>query len=249
MAKKISVEIPEYFSVKHYKSLGSFEHLDESEKIVATIVATTEHSQEDVMRWNITDLLSVYKGVSGMVNDVNGEFYPVFEFRDIKYGFVPLSKMDVATWIDLDARLKDPVGNLESILAICYRPIVKEKFDGMEWKAKSFIKTLIGKPENLFKYYEVEEYDNEKRTWREEIFQDLPIEYASGALTFFLIWSLVLQRDLIAYSPMKEETRKGLMMEIDKAIKGLQSQTISDGYIFSETLIQESSLTLQEKSQ
>ena len=187
MAKKISVEIPEYFSVKHYKSLGSFEHLDESEKIVATIVATTEHSQEDVMRWNITDLLSVYKGVSAMVNDVNTEFYPVFEFRGVKYGFQPISKMSVAEWIDLDARLKDPVGNMESILAICYRPILSERFDGMEWKVKSFIKTLIGKPENLFKYYEVEEYDNEKRSWREEIFQDLPIEHASGCLSFF--WS------------------------------------------------------------
>ena len=107
MKKKIQVELPEYFSIKHYKALGSFEHLDELEKVVYTIVATTEHSAEEVMRWNMTDMLSVYKGVSELLSDITNEFYPVFEFKGTIYGFQPLSKMSVAEWIDLDARLKE----------------------------------------------------------------------------------------------------------------------------------------------
>ena len=243
MGKKIQVTLPDYFSVKHYKSMGTFEHLDEAEKIIATIVATTEHSNEEVMRWNLTDLIEVYKGVSGMLNDTKAEFYPVFDFNGVRYGFQPLSKMSVAEWIDLSNRIKDPVKNLEEILAICYRPIVEDKFEGMEWKVKSYIKTLIGQSESLFKYYKVEEYDTEKRDWRAKIFQDLPIEYATGCLTFFLGFSMQLQRDIIAYSPMEEEVRTMMLEEMDIALKDLLSQSTLDGFSYYETWKQESYLT------
>ena len=60
---KIKVQIPDYFSVRHYKSLGNFEHLDEVEKVVHTLVAVTEHTQEEIMRWSMHDMLQVYRGV------------------------------------------------------------------------------------------------------------------------------------------------------------------------------------------
>ena len=79
MGKKIRVELPEYFTISHYKKMGSFEHLDEVEKIIATIVAMTDYSHEDVMTWKMDDMFKVYKGVESILEDVNGEFYPVFE--------------------------------------------------------------------------------------------------------------------------------------------------------------------------
>lgn len=246
MAKKeVKVTIPDYFTVKHYKSLGEYEHLDEVDKIVSVVVATTEHSEDEVMTWPLPNLISIFKGISGILNDVTPAFYPVFEFRGVQYGFQPLSKCTVAEWIDLEARMKDPVKNMEGLLAILYRPITESRFDGFEWKAKSYIKTLIGQQESLFKYYSVEEYDGEKREWREKIFQDLPIEYALGCYTFFLTFGLLLQRDILSYSEVEESLKKELMKEIDAVIEDLQSNNTMDGFSFYEAWKQESSSTSQ----
>ena len=250
MAKKIKVQIPDYFSVRHYKSLGNFEHLDEVENVVHTLVATTEHSEEEIMRWSMKDMLQVYKGVERILEEVSTEFYPVFDFKGITYGFTSISKMSVGCWMDLDRRLDDPIGNLEEILAILYRPVVKNNFEGLEWKIKDYIRHLKGEPTNLFKMYEVEEYDVEKRDWRKEVFADLPIEYALGALHFFIIFGLTLQRDLATYSPnMTEEERKKMVEEMDEVIQVLASGSITPGSLFLETLIPQKSSTSQETNE
>ncbi len=250
MAKKIKVQIPDYFSVKHYKSLGSFEHLDEVEKVIHTIVAVTEHTEEEVMRWSMKDMLNVFKGVESIFDEVGTEFYPVFDFKGITYGFQPISKMSVGEWMDLDRRLDNPIENLEEILAILYRPVVKNNFESLEWKVKDYIRHLQGKPDNLFKLYEVEEYDTEKRDWRKEVFQELPIEYALGALHFFIVFGLQLQRDLVSYSPnMTEEQRKEMMEEMDTVIQVLTSHSITPGSMYSETLIPQRSSKSQETEQ
>jgi len=246
MKKKIQVELPEYFSIKHYKSLGSFEHLDELEKVVYTIVATTEHSAEEVMRWNMTDMLAVYKGVAELLSDITNEFYPVFEFKGTLYGFQPLSKMSVAEWIDLDGRLKDPVKNLEELMAILYRPITESNFESYTWKVKNYIKTLMGSSESLFKLYDVEEYDAEKRDWRTEVFSDLPISYALGALTFFLGFGMMLQKDLVTSSPeLSKEQKKEMISAIELALRSLNT---TDGSSYYEESVHKFS-TSQEKSQ
>ena len=67
MKKRITVELPDYFSISHYKSLNSFEHMDELEKVIHAIAATTEHSVEDIKGWNINDLLGVYKGIGELL--------------------------------------------------------------------------------------------------------------------------------------------------------------------------------------
>lgn len=228
---KVKVELPEYFSIKHYKSMNNFEHLDDIEKVVHTLVATTQHTKEEIMRWNMQDMLRVYRGVAELFEEVGTEFYPVFEFRGIQYGFQPISKMTLAEWMDLDKRLENPMENLEEILAILYRPIKTHKFDDKVWKAKSYIKTLVGKSEDLFKLYEVEEYDVETREWRKDIFQDLPIEYGMGCLTFFLGFGLLLQKDLVRYSPNTTEKMKKMIMEqIEEAVQSLSSTNGSTYY-------------------
>ena len=247
---KIKVQIPDYFSVRHYKSLGNFEHLDEVEKVVHTLVAVTEHSQEEIMRWSMHDMLQVYKGVESILEEVSTEFYPVFDFKGITYGFQPISKMQVGEWIDLDRRLENPIENLESILAILYRPVVKNNFESMEWKIKDYIRHLKGEPTNLFKMYEVEEYDVEKRDWRKEVFSDLPIEYALGALHFFIIVGLQLQSALVTSSPnMSEEEREKMKSEMDAVIQVLASGNTMDGYTSLETLISPKSSTSQETNE
>ena len=181
-----------------------------------------------------------------MFDNISNEFYPVFEFKGTTYGFQPISKMLVAEFIDLDARLKDPMKNLEELMAILYRPVINQRFESFEWKAKSYIKTLIGQSEDIFKYYSVEEYDSQKRDWRVEVFKDLPISYALGALTFFLQFGLMLQRDLVSSTqsiPMTQKKETIQMLE-----KAIQSVTTMGGSILSKQLEKDLS-SLQEKNQ
>jgi len=91
----------------------------------------------------------------------------------------------------------------------------------------------MGKSEDLFKLYDVEEYDVETREWRKDIFQDLPIEYGLGCLTFFLGFALLLQKDLVRYSPNTTEKMKMMIMEqIEEAVQSLSS---TDGSTYFET--------------
>jgi len=237
--KTIKVELPEYFSIQHYKAMGSFEHLDDVEKIIMTVSALTGHDVEEIERWALTDLMKIYNEAGKIMHNTGGQFYPVFEFKDTIYGFQPLSKMSVAEFMDLEKRLQDPMNNLEEILAILYRPITSHKFNGMEWMHKSYIKILKGENESMFKYYEVEEYDTEKRDWRVDIFKELPLEYCIGVLSFFLGLGLQLSLSSVISSENLTPVEKETMIEVIE--EALLSLNITDGSISSETSIQEES--------
>ena len=237
--KTTTVTLPDYFSIKHYKALGSFEHLDDLEKIIMTVSALTERDVEEIERWSLTDLMKIYSEAGRIMHETGGEFYPVFEFKDIIYGFQPLSKMTVAEFIDLERRLKDPVNNLEEILAILYRPIKSHKFNSLEWMHKSYIKILKGENESMFKYYEVEEYDTETRDWRVDIFKDLPLEYCIGVLSFFL--GLGMQLSLSSIISSEDLTMKEKEEMLGVIEGALQSLNTMGGSTSSETLTQQES--------
>ena len=212
--------------------MGSMEHLDEIDKVIQTITAMTDYSSEEVMTWKLQDMMRVYKGVENVLADIQDAFYPVFEFQGTLFGFQPLSKMSVGEYADLERRLEDPIGNLEEIMAILYRKITKENFHDFPWKVKSYIRHLQGKPEQLFKLYDVEEYDSELRDLRAEIFKELPIEYALGSLRFFF----ALQSSLIKrYSNLWPTTRDtGEEDESDGDRTGSERTSIGKhyGYLF-----------------
>ncbi len=236
---KITVELPEYFSIAHYKAMGSFEHLDEIEKIIMTVSALTGHDVEEIERWNLTDLMRIYNEAGRIMHDTGGQFYPVFEFKDTLYGFQPLTKMSVGEFMDLERRLQDPMDNLEELLAILYRPIVSHKFNSMQWMHKSYIKILKGENESMFKYYDVEEYDTEKRDWRVKVFKDLPLEYVIGCLNFFMALGMELSLSSIISSPALSQMEKETMIEVIE--EALASLNITDGYTSSEASTQEES--------
>jgi hypothetical protein len=155
--------------------------------------------------------------------------------------------MSVGEYADLERRLEDPIGNLEEIMAILYRKITKENFHDFPWKVKSYIRHLQGKPEQLFKLYDVEEYDSELRDLRAEIFKELPIEYALGSLRFFLHFNLLLSKDILT-SGLQPETpeKKMSLMAIELALNELQSESITDTSLSSETLTYLKSLQSRE---
>lgn len=183
---KYKVEIPEYLTIGDYQQITSLEHLTENEKMVEIISIITHLDREVIRKWETSQLAQIVESVFNLMKFEEASFYPIVEFNEVLYGYRPLSKMKLGEYIDLERLCKEPVLNLDEIAAIMYRPITKNKLQGIEYGFKQGFKIAKGKAENLFKYYEVAEYDSEERVSEATKMKDFPVAFALGALSFFL---------------------------------------------------------------
>lgn len=230
MSKTIKITIPEDFTIDHYAKLGQLEHLREIEKIIRVISSISGYEEEEIRKWDIKSINSIYGDIKGIFDNIEPIFLPVFTFKGIQYGFQPLSKMNADEYIDLEKRLEK--GDILEVMSILYRPIVEHKFDDSWTKFKRDIKYVAGRADDLFKYYKVEEYDVEKREWRKEIFKELPVSIALGAYNFFLLVGLQLSNyTLQSLEGVSEKEKKML----EKQMKNL-FKNISGGFILSTDL-------------
>ena len=218
--KNIKIDVPVEFTIEHYQKLGQFEHLSEVEKIIRIVSAISSYEEEFIRTWDITSLQKVYLDIHNKITNTEAIFLPIFEFEGIKYGLQPISKMNAGEYIDLEKQLQD--GNVLDVISIIYRPIVKDRFNSLEWKIKNNIKFIQGKAETLFKYYTVEDYDSEKRQWRKEIFKNLPMSIALGAYNFFLLIGIQLSNNFLQSSQVLNQTEKKLWKKgMDQVFKNI----------------------------
>ena len=240
MSEKLkTIQIPEVITVEQYKKFGTLDHLTNTQRIIRIVSAISGYKEEEVGKWNVSNLFNIYKDLQLRIQELEPVFLPIFEWEGTTWGFQPLHKMSAGEYIDLETRLKDGVDKINEVLAILYRPISEHKFDGIEWKVKSNYKYAIGKTENLFKYYTLEEYDVEKRNWRVEQFNNLPINLALGAYNFFLFVG-------VKYSNSLETSFQKIYNKMTKEEKEKLNQLLAttDGSIPSTTLQEkEESLT------
>ena len=226
----IEISIPEVITVGQYQQFGTLDHLTNTQRIIRIISAISGYEEDVVSTWNVSHLFQIYKDLQLRINELQPIFLPMFEWEGVTWGFQPIHKMSAGEYIDLESRLKEGVGKLNEVLAILYRPIKEHKFDGLEWKVKSNYKYALGKAENLFKYYTLEDYDVEKRTWREEQFKELPIGLALGAYNFFLFVGVKYSNSLETsfqkiYNKMTKEEKKKLNQLLATTDGSLHSTT------------------------
>jgi len=223
--KEIEIKLPEYLTLKHYKALDKVYSLENNLQTLHTIASILELPIDEVKRWNIGDITAIWGGINEVLEESGKpEFYPILEFNGVQYGYQPMSKMSLAEYIDIDNLVKDKLTNVEQILSILYRPITKNKINSFKFKTKSSLKLIFtkDKTEHLFPYYEVEEYDNEKRKLQAETFKDFPASVGLGALAFFLgVGNLSLADSLTSTLPNSKKQTKQMMMKEIKAYKNI----------------------------
>jgi hypothetical protein len=245
---KIKVSIPDYFQVKHYKALTILSSLDEVEQMVHTICTITELSREEVMKWDVGSVVEVYGVINNMIASTAQAFHPIIEWKGQMYGFRNMSKMNLGEYIDLDNLCKESDKNLTSILAILYRPLTNNKIKDGKFIIKSTIKAMKYDVENVFDYYEVEEYNPEIRKQRTPEFDEFPLDIAMGALGFFLDISAMLLTNSQTYSLKAAETM--VQKEMNKLTKTKQRLlNTMVGFTHSTNLLKLRSYPLQETNQ
>jgi hypothetical protein len=220
MKQKTQIQISEYLQVKHYKGLSNITSLDETEQMISIISTITEQSPSDIMKWDLPSVIKVYNVIQDIFKNINPEFYPVIEWEGQLWGYSNISKMTLGEYVDLESLCKLPEKNINQILATLYRPIISNDIPSATYVIKSTLKSLKYDVENIFDYYQLEEYDPTARKKRADKFDNFPIEIALGALAFFLDIKTLLLSDSQIYS--KYPIMKEIMGEMNKMSKKKQ---------------------------
>jgi hypothetical protein len=228
--KEVKVNIPAEFTVEHFIEIGDLKGLTIMEKVIRVISSVSEYDEEFIKSWDIESLNKIYQQINKNFENVKPLFLPIFEWEGINYGLQPFSKMTAGEYIDLEQTIKK--GNVLDTISILYRPVVKDRFDSLEWHWKSNMKYIKGEAENLFKYYTIEDYDIEKREWRKDIFKDLPMSVALGAYNFFLLVGIQLSNSILQSSEevdekMKKTMEKNMNQLLENTLDGSTHSTIS----------------------
>lgn len=140
--------------------------------------------------------------VNGYLNELakkkmNSTLNLIIEVEGVDYGFHPkLKDLTFGEFVDLDNYLSDPWKNMHYIMAVLYRPIVKQK------KNK----------------YNIEEYDSDKTFERAQKFKDvLSVATVNGAANFFL--SIGLEYQSVMQLSLKQQQKKMKKMKENSQIK------------------------------
>ena len=186
MSKEIQISIPSDISVGNYIKFGVMDHLSVTERIIRIVSVIADKTEDEVTTWSLSDITKIYSDLNKRIEDIKPLFLPVFEYEGTTWGFQPIHKMSGGEFIDLENALQGGVGSLAEVLSILYRPVVNNKLKQSKWKIKNNLKYVVGKSENLFKYYDIEEYDTSECNRRVTMFAELPIQVGLGAYSFFL---------------------------------------------------------------
>ena len=240
---ELKLTIPDYLSIKDYKQVTALDHLSDLEKMVSTVSILSNLSEDKLRELQSSDLSNVFTEVTNRLIDVNPEYYPIIEIEGKLYGYQHMSKLTLGEYIDLENLVKEPIKNLEQVMAILYRPVLKQSFKSIKWATKMGYKLGVGEVDDLSKYYELEKYDSSKRQDNAEVMKNLPVSYALGALSFFLQVGNSLLLGSEAYSQAKTKKQK---KEILKKISTNLSMSTGDGLLLFITSQVHPSLASQE---
>lgn len=222
---ELKINVPDYLSLKHWKQFVASEHLDDTDRMIKMLSTFSDMSEEEVLKYKPYELSQIYDAVLASLKDIEPQFYPVFELDNVLYGFSSMSKLTLAEYVDLERLAKQPQENIEEIMAILYRPIVKHKFGGIKWAFKNKHKVALGDAENLFKYYELEEYNSSERLDNADKLNVIPASIALGALSFFLVLAnlSLIGTNLSSLPPQQQ------MKAMEKMNKQMASMNIGAG--------------------
>jgi hypothetical protein len=236
-----TITTPDYLSINQLKQIQSYEHLSELDRMIKILSIVSDKTEDQIRELSSNNIVEIYTDIITNLLNIKNQFFPIFEFNGVKYGFKSIAKMSLGEYVDLEMLAKKPMDNIEDIMAILYRPITKEKFNSFKWALEHGISVAKGQVEDIFKFYDVEKYNVEKRFNNAEVLKDMPAGFALGALGFFL------QVATLSLKNTKTSSQKTLSkQEITKIVKETTFLGIGDGLQLFTSSRKVPSLTLQE---
>lgn len=242
MKKSITYELPPYLTVGQYQKMNSYKGDSNFEKLITLVEAVTKYPTEEVRRWDLNSLITIGKQFQEL-SDPDNEFHSLIEWNDTLYGYAHMNKATLGEMADLENLTKDLENNLHKIAGILYRPVTDHNFDSLSFTVKQKVKMVNNSVENVFDWYNVEEYDSKLRRKREQSFKDFPVHILLGAVGFFLTTAnLCLTTTLYSNKRITKKQQKTMMTNLLTNL----SQSIGHGGGLSTTSLSPTYLALQE---
>jgi hypothetical protein len=169
-------------SIKNWLNIENWKFLyDESHFVIKIISECTGLAEDDIRKADWYDILAVGNGLIKYLTNISDKFESEFVFEGQKYKFINLPNLTFGEFIDLDTFLqKDELERkkgLSFLMALLYREVDESN--------------------NLI------EYDGSKVENRAKKFDNLPVRYVHGAMSFFFLSERVLREHSLKFSLKK----------------------------------------------
>jgi hypothetical protein len=151
------------------------------------------------------------------------KLYEVFDFKGIDYGLENnWGKLAWGAWIDLQVLSAENIeNNLHTIMAILYRPVVKNNNKGK---------------------YSITPYKSDDIQERAELFRDLPVKYWLGVANFFFLTSQIYINNIKNSLKLMNKTNKLMMKGWNLLPKWVKRKLPPDTILLSHSNLQKKTL-------
>jgi len=232
-SKTLHITVPDYLTIDQYKKMNDYKSEDNFGRLCHSVSVMTGYKISEIRHWPIETLTTIANDFAELA-DHKQEFHSIIEWNGQLFGYSPVHGSSLGEYIDLESLSKDFENNMHKVAAILYRPIISHRFKSLSFAVRQKIKMVNNKVENVFDWYTVEPYDNEKRKQREESFRDFPAHIFLGAIGFFFS-SVNLYSTNILY--LEGRITKRTMMEmINQQLQTLSHNIGVGGGLFTTSL-------------
>jgi hypothetical protein len=183
-------------TVSQYQEMMMIETTNEITKFVEQISICLDVDTEEVRAMSYSQYKELQSKMSFLSLEPKAEMDLIIEVEGRKYGLIPdMSLISAGVFIDAEQFKLEPMENLHNLLALIYRPVLRELPDGE---------------------YEIEEHKAQGFEKRANLFKTLSIETVLGAVLFF---SLLGTESSIAFLSYSSQVMTEQMESLTKTTK------------------------------
>ena len=183
-------------TVSQYQEMMMIDTTNEITKFVEQISICLDVDTEEVRAMSYSEYKELQSKMSFLSLEPKAEMDLIIEVEGRKYGLIPdMSLISAGVFIDAEQFKLEPMENLHNLLALIYRPLLRELPDGE---------------------YEIEEHKAQGFEKRANLFKTLSIETVLGAVLFF---SLLGTESSIAFLSYSSQVMTEQMESLTKTTK------------------------------
>jgi hypothetical protein len=238
----------EYFSIKDYTTWFSIaEDASPNDRMIEFMMYYLDKNEDEIRQMSPNELFKQYDDVSKLLEStIDSTFYPFIEIDNKLYGYIDLSKMTLGEYVDIEKYSKNVNENMGELMSILYRPVISHKFESLKFEVANTFNVYRNKLTNFYDYYELEEYNYANSATNISKIEKLPIAFARGAISFFLLQTSSVGTSTNLYSSHKPKEIMKIMKEsIQSQVTENDMESIGDGLRQFATYLQLPSLTSQ----
>lgn len=190
-------------TIGQYQEMMLIETENDITRFIQQISIALDIDSEDIRKLSLLEFKKLQENMAFLSQKVEADLSPIIEIDGKKYGLIPdMGTVDAGTFIDAEQFKEDTIVNLHNLVALIYRPVIKQ--DGDE--------------------YEIERHKAEGFERRANLFKEkVSIETVMGAVVFFSSVATELSINLLTY--LADQYKVEMENQMPKKTKKTRTRT------------------------